>query len=351
MRLPVTCIRILLLCCLTVSAWAEQKPIRTFDLEQIGYRSVSCEVIWQGEDDYPKRRVEFLDNEHLLVHYATSEVCKAPPFQYQGQGRHSAVIDVSGRLLHTYDWQVGDDVIAGPDSHVLIVRPDVVRIVDLNFQPLQSIPWQEGYPGGQLFRVLLTPSRHGFAIVGGDRAALYAGSPYELIRTATDLVTAVGDHGFVTLSGFDPGPPALHVDGADWTTPANPKVGIFADIDGNAVLGLDRKFSLYRIDQHGDEALIARLASLAPGMWNSEFRSDMALPDAHRVLFRSHGARIAFTDAWGTWYYFRTAVLDLNTNKLLFQYNGHFGDDVSLSPDGHLVAVRVNEKLSLYSVP
>jgi hypothetical protein len=343
-------IRILLLCLLTVSAWAEEKPIRTFNLEQIGYKTVSCEVIWQGEDFYPKRRVEFLDNEHLLVHYATPEVCKAPPFNYPQQGLHSAVIDLSGRLLHTYDWQPGDDVIAGPDGHVLIVRADVVRVVDSNFQALQSIPRQEGYPGGRLFSVLLTPSRHGFAIIDKNGAVLYAGSPYEMTRTTTDLVRAVGDHGFVALSGFDPGPPALHVDGVEWRMPANPRLGIFADTGRNEVLGLDRKFNLYRIDQHGNEALVARLGSLAPGMWNSGFRFDKAVPDAHRMLFLSHGARIAFTDTSGIWYYFRTAVLDLDTNALVFQYNGHFGDDVSLSPDGHLVAVRVNASLRLYNV-
>jgi hypothetical protein len=41
----------------------------------------------------------------------------------------------------------------------------------------------------------------------------------------------------------------------------------------------------------------------------------------------------------------------LDGKKLVFQYNGHFGDDVSLSPDGRLVAVRVNANLSLYNVP
>ena len=162
---------------------------------------------------------------------------------------------------------------------------------------------------------------------------------------------AVSDYGFVTLSGFNPGPPALHVDGVDWTTPANPRLDIFVETGRNEILGLDRKFNLYRIDQHGNEAMIARLGSLAPGMWNSGFRFDVALPDDHRVLFFSHGSRIAFTDASEIWPYFRTAVLDLNAKKLVFHYNGHIGDDVSLSPDGHLVAVRVNVSLSLYNVP
>ena len=168
-------IRILLLCFFSVSAWAEEKPIRTLNLEQIGYQRLSCEVIWQGEDAYPKRRIEFLDNQHLLVHYTTSQACAAPP--YASQAFRSAVIDLSGHLLHTYEWQHGDeDVIAGPDGHILIVRPDDVRVVDLNFQALQSIPRQEAFLGGLLFRVILTPSRHGFAIIDRNGAALYTGS-------------------------------------------------------------------------------------------------------------------------------------------------------------------------------
>jgi hypothetical protein len=53
----------------------------------------------------------------------------------------------------------------------------------------------------------------------------------------------------------------------------------------------------------------------------------------------------------GIWSYFRTAVLDLGTSKLIFQYDGHFGDDLSISPDGHLVAARHEERLASYNVP
>jgi hypothetical protein len=56
---------------------------QTINLEQIGYQHVACEVNWRGEDDYPKRRIEFLDDKHLLVHFATSDVCNAPPSQWE----------------------------------------------------------------------------------------------------------------------------------------------------------------------------------------------------------------------------------------------------------------------------
>jgi hypothetical protein len=297
-----------------------------------------------------------LDDKHLLLHFATSEVCNDPPFQGE-KHFHSAVIDLSGHLLHTYDWQPGDDVIAGPDGNVLVVRPDAVRVVDPNFQSMQTISWQQqGFPGvphpnARLFRVLVTPSRHGFAIVDRNHAALFTGSPYKETSSTNYSVAAVGDHGFLTWSGFDPGPPVLHVDGVEWSAPAHPALGTLVVTGDSEVLGLDHKFNLYRIDQRGGEALIVSLSSLAPGMWNSGFRFDQALPDASRMLFLSHGARIAFTDSSGIWVYFRTAVLDLRTNKLVFRYNGHLGDDVSLSPDGHLVAVREEDRVSLYSVP
>jgi len=350
-RLSATCLRLSLLSSLTVSAWAAEKPLRTFNLEQIGYQRVSCEVNWQGEDSYAKRQIEFLDNEHLLVHYASSEVCKSPRFQYPEQGLHSAVIDLSGGLLHTYDWRPSEDVIAGPDGHILVVAPDAVRIVDLNFHTLQTISWHEERSPSPRFRALITPSRHGFAIVGLNRASLYIGSPYLLTATTADLVTAATDRGFITLSGFDPGPPTLHVDGVVWPRPARPSLNPCAAMESNEVLGLDHKFNLYRIDQRGGEVLIAHLGSLAPGMWNSGFRFDLALPDARRMLFFSYGARIAFSDTSGIWKYFRSAVLDLKTNQFVFHYDGHFDDDVSLSPDGHFVAAREMDHLSIYSVP
>jgi hypothetical protein len=347
---------LLLICASAVSVWAGDKASQTINLKQIGYQHVACEINWKGADDYPKRRIEFLDDEHLLIHFVTSEVCNAPPSQVENYF-HSAVIDLAGHLAHTYDWQPGDDVIAGPDGKVLVVRFDAVRVVDLNFQSVQTIPWQQqGFPGvphprARLFRVLLTPSRHGFAIFDRNHAALFTGPPYKETSSTNYSAIAVGDHGFLTWSGIDPGPPVLHVEGVPWLTPAHPALWSFFVTGDGTVLGLDHKYNLYRIDQRGGEALVVGLSSLAPGMWNSEFRFDQALPDAGRVLFLSLGARIAFTDTSGMWFYFRTAVLDLTTNKLVFRYNGHVGDDVALSPDGHLVAVREEDGLNLYSVP
>jgi len=356
MKRFLACTCLLQVCLSAVSAWAADKASQTINLKQVGYQNLACEVNWKGEDDYPKRLIEFLDDKHLLIHFATSEVCNAPPSQAE-KHFHSTVIDLSGHLVHTYEWEPGDDVIAGPDGKVLVVRLDAVRVVDLNFQSIQTISWQQqDFPGVphanvRLFRVLLTPSRHGFAIVERNHAVLFTGPPYKETSSTNYSAAAVGDHGFLTWSGFDPGPPVLHVEGVEWPTPAHPALQPFLVRGEGQVLGLDHKFNLYRIDQRGGEALVVSLSSLAPGMWNSEFRCDQALPDASRVLFISHGARIAFTDTSGIWFYFRTAVLDLRTNKLVFRYNGHFGDDVALSPDGHLVAVREEDRLSLYSVP
>jgi hypothetical protein len=347
-------------CTWALSGWSETKPLRTINLEQIGYQHVTCEVYWQGEGNYSKRKIEFVDDTHVLVHYATPEICSSSAIPSEKHGLHSAVIDLSGHLVHTYDWQSGgEDVITGPDGHVLVVRPDAVRVADLNFQTIQTISWQEDgfpgvpHPGVRLFHVLVTPSRHGFAIVDRKHASLFTGIPYKEMASTTDSVVAsVGDRGFVTWSGFDPGPAVLHVDGVEWIAPAHPSLLSGVVVTGNSeVYGLDRKHNLYRIDQRGDETLIAHLGSLAPGMWNSGFRLDQTLPNASRMLFLSHGVRIAFTDSSGIWPYFRTAVLDLKTSKIVFQYDGHFDDDVSISPDGRLVAVRHGDRLTLYTVP
>jgi hypothetical protein len=242
-------------------------------------------------------------------------------------------------------------VIAGPDGNVLVVRADGVRIVDQTFKTIQTTPWQrQGIPAP--LRVLVTPSRHGFAIDDRKHAALFVGPPYkEAATTTSSVVAGISDSGFMTWSGFNPGPPVLHVNGVEWSAPIHPSLSGLLAIGENEVLGLDQKHTLYRFDQRGDEALVMKLGSLTPGMWNSGFRFEQTLPDAARVLFFSHGARIAFTDSSGAWFYFRTAVLDLKTNNLVFRFNGHLGDDVSISPDGRLVAVREKDLLTIYEVP
>src|SRR5271155_4061049 len=196
MKRFLACTCLLQVCLSAVSAWAADKASQTINLKQVGYQNLACEVNWKGEDDYPKRLIEFLDDKHLLIHFATSEVCNAPPSQAE-KHFHSTVIDLSGHLVHTYEWEPGDDVIAGPDGKVLVVRLDAVRVVDLNFQSIQTISWQQqDFPGVphanvRLFRVLLTPSRHGFAIVERNHAVLFTGPPYKETSSTNYSAAAV----------------------------------------------------------------------------------------------------------------------------------------------------------------
>jgi hypothetical protein len=328
------------------TASAADAPLRTINLTEIGYQHTACGFRLRGEDSYNKPQIEFLSNKYLLFHFATPDSCDPAGYTRDKPGFHTAVMDLFGHVIHTYDWQNGEDVIAGPDGNALVVSRTGVRVVDLNFQTVQTISWQ---PKGA-FYVVVTPSRNGFAIVDLDRAALFIGTPYKEMARTTSSVAAVGDHGFVTLTGGDSDASVVHVDGIEWVTPKHPRVRIFAAPGDGQLLALDNRLNLYRINQRGEETRVARLGWLTPGMWNG-IRSNLALPDANRVLFFSHGARIAFTDRSGIWRYFRTAVLDLKIGGAVFQWNDKIGDDVSLSPDGHLVAVREDGRLSLYNIP
>jgi len=346
-RLLVIGLSFLLACPWVAAVSAAQAPLRTIDLKNVGYQHVPCGFPTRGQHGYEKRQIEFLDDKHLLIHFATSDSCDLARYKGARPGIHTAVIDVFGKVIHTYDWQTGEDVTAGPDGKIFIFRLTGVQVVDLNFQAVQTISWQQhGYS-----YVVVTPSRNGFAIVDRNRPALFTGTSYRETATATGAIAAVGDNGFVTVTGDDPDPLVLHVNGVKWQTPKHSRLAGFVDAGNDELFMLDTKFNLYRINQPGDEALVARLGWLAPGMWNSGFRFDLALPEANRVLLYSHGARIAFSDTSGVWTYFRTAVLDLKTGKTLFQWDGKIGDDISLSPDGHIVAVRQNGRLALYEVP
>ena len=346
-RLPVIGLSFLLTSPWLAEVSATQAPSRTIDLENIGYQHVPCSFPTRGQDAYDKRQVEFLDDKHLLIHFATPDSCGPARYRRGKPGIHSAVIDVFGKVIHTYDWQSGEDVTAGPDGKILIFRLTDVQVVDLNFQTVKTISWrQDGYP-----YVVVTPSRHGFAIVDRDHSSLFTGASFRETATASGAIAAAGDNGFVTVTGGDPDPLVLHVNGIKWETPKHSSFARFFDAGSVELFMLDPKFNLYRINQSGDEALVASLGWLAPGMRNSGFRFDLALPEANRVLLYSHGARIAFSDTSGIWTYFRTAMLDLRTGKTLFQWDGKIGDDVSLSPNGHIVAVRQNGRLALYEIP
>ena len=69
------------------------------------------------------------------------------------------------------------------------------------------------------------------------------------------------------------------------------------------------------------------------------------------MLFRSYGVRVALTEGFEFGSYLKTAVLGLTTGKLVLQRNCQFYDDVSLSPNGRLLAVGEKGRLSLYRVP
>jgi hypothetical protein len=337
-------LRFLVVCSWVAVASAAETPLRTIDLENVGYQHVPCGFHMRGQDAYAKRQIEFLDDEHLLIHFATPDSCL---YKRAKPGIHTAVIDVFGKVIHTYDWQTGEDVTAGPDGKILILRLTGVQVVGLDFQAVQTIPWQhQGYP-----HVVVTPSRNGFAIVDRDRSTLFKSTSYQAKATTTGSVAAVGDDGFVTVTAGDQDTLVLHVNGIKWMAPKHSRFAGFADAGNDELFMLDTKFNLYRINQPGNEELVARMGWLAPGIWNSGFRFDLALPEANRILLFSHGARIAFSDTSGVWTYFRTAVLDLKTGKTLFQWDGKIGDDVSLSPNGHIVAARQNGHLALYNIP
>jgi len=214
----------------------------------------------------------------------------------------------------------------GPDGHVLVVAQMQSAWWIFDFQTIQTIPWQEdGFPGVphpsvQFFHILVTPSRHGFAIIDRNHCVSLYGSTLQRdsehngIRCFC-LVTG----GFVTWSGFNPGPAVLHVDVSNGLLPRILNSERFdccpATIE---VLGLTRKFNLYRIDQRGSESLIARLGSLAPGVWNSGFRFDQARPGTNRVLFFSHGLTHRLYRLIGYLAVLQDAVSDWAQAKLCF---------------------------------
>ena len=96
--------------------------------------------------------------------------------------------------------------------------------------------------------------------------------------------------------------------------------------------------------------MIADLHAIAPG-WNSGFRYLLSNANSQRILFYSHGRRFPVTDAWGFGNYYKVALVELKSKKVIFQQNFPANSDVAISPDGRLIVVREQARLTLYPVP
>lgn len=329
------------------------------DLRGIGYPQEACE-------NDGKAQIEFLDSAQLLVSFPLySPTCDGPT-RLELQKRRAAVIGASGKILHILDLEPGQVVRAGPEGHILFLTEKELRILDSDFAAIQTLLWPKEADPAQIphgtwtaaTNIELAPSRQGFAIHGPYPkygVVYFEGNPVK--RTAdTDSCSpdfVVTDGGFGCLESSTSTRLVVHIRNDDWhlEDPLFQKREWVALPAPNRVLLLTNKFELSRFIREGNAEKVADLRWLAPGLGYPRTGYALTSSVAHRILVSNSGSRLPLNDSSGVGYYHRIVVLDYSSGQIIFRKQYGLDSDLAISPDGHLLAVREKNRLSLAALP
>jgi hypothetical protein len=325
------------------------------DLNKIGYPQEAC--TWDEAAQF-----EFLDSVQLLVRYAIhSSPCGA---QSQGQPQkwRAAVIDASGKILHTLDFDSGQKVRAGPEGHILLLSEKEFSILDSDFTAVQRLSWPKEADPAQIphwawsvaTTIELAPSRQGFVIRGPypkNGVAYFNGNPVKLSSEADSCShdSAVTDSGFACLKTGSSGQLVVQLKNDEWLikSPLFRKWEWFTLAAPNKVLLLTNKFQLYQFTRPGNPEKVADLHWLAPILGYPRMSYALTSSAAHRILVSSWGFLFPWSDISGIGGYDRVVVLDYSSGQIIFRKQYGLGADVVISPDGHLLAVHEKNLLSV----
>lgn len=307
-------------------------------------------------------RLEFLDSVRLLVSFPLrSSSCGTAPFQTQE--RRAVVVAVSGEVLHTFNLQPGQIVLAGPNGHILLPNEKGLSILDADFSELQMLPWPKEADTGRIpfwtwagRNISLTPSRGGFAIEGpypNYAVAYFEGNPVKQVSNADTCSSpaAVTDGGFACFEQSPKPRVVVHFANGDWDLDDS-RLGVRAWFwaalpTSDKLLLLTRKYKLREFQRGGDTRELADLHWLAPGLYNPGSSYLVTSSAAHRILVSGWGCWFPLNDSTGIGLYKRVVVLDYSSGAVVFKKQYSIGSDVVISPDGQWLAVREKDHLSL----
>jgi hypothetical protein len=235
------------------------------------------------------------------------------PDQTFAEAFRTVVIDAAGKSLHTLDWKFGETVQAGPEGHILFSTPTEIRLLNPDFTIEQTIPWtreQNSY-------IRQTPLRDGFSIYGRSSVTLFRGMPAHQISFAVDrtysqngeLLGEMND-----LSYFKSGE------------------------------------QLYSRDRSGQRTDIVNLHWLDEGYREDIGAYEFSAEPSPRLLACMYGTEHPFL-LGKSGIRLRVLAVDLTSNQILWQKKFAYDSETTISPDGHLVAVREGQRLMLYHLP
>lgn len=305
---------------LSVEAQEPSGGRKSIDLRPIGYPRPPCDYLFP-EDGYSKNRVEFLDSERMLVSFPL-DTAGCEKDGRLGQKFRSVVIDRSGKVLHSFDWQRGENIQAGPDGHLLFSTEKEIRVLDSDFSVLQIIPERLGWS----MDLIVDPARRGFAI--RTRTALswviyFSGSPAKQSQQANLCNVIVVEGGFVCWDRAQPSLSTVHVNpGAPQPELRDIDTVLLPGLDGNP----DRKW-------------------VAPGR-PAELSRYGRSSSSGRLMYFGVVTLLPFTDSTGLGNFLRVIVVDTSSGRTILRKHYDRDADVALSPDGKWFAVREGTKVT-----
>jgi hypothetical protein len=277
------------------------------------------------------------------------------------------VVDTDGKVLHTLDLQPDQFVRAGPNGHILLPTEKGLSILEADFSAIQMLPWPEEIDTGRIpfwnwtgTNISLTPSRGGFVIEGpypSYGVAYFEGKPVKLVTTTGPCFPLAGvtDGGFACFEQSPKSKVVVHLMNGNWDL-EDSHFGerawewVALPIPDRLLL-LTSKFQLYEFQRGGSVKELADLHWLAPGLWNSGSTYTITSSSSHRILVSSWGCWFPLTDTTGIGLYERIAVVDYSSGGVIFKKQYSIGSDITISPDGHLLAIREKNRLSVVALP
>jgi hypothetical protein len=324
---------VLLLSIILSAALAAQgtgRKSKVIDLRTIGYPSYPCSSM--GYYLYHTRHIEFLDSERLLINFPVDTSGCKKSWEYRtipDLKRRSVVIDTSANVLHSFDWKTGENMQAGPDGHILWTKGKEIRVLDSAFSLVQTVSPVFETPGqciedpshaSSSMGITLAPSRHGFAVqfvspLCRDYSIVY----FEGIEAKQTLSARKCNLPTVTDTGFD------------------------CSQDSYATTSEHLKQEL---------PALKWIDAGWPSGWGAPIRSYSTSAAAHRTLFFRRGALITITDSdGGLFKYFRIVIVDMSSKREVFRKQYGYSTEVAISPDGRLLAILENTRLTLRLLP
>jgi hypothetical protein len=274
-----------------------------------------------------------LDDSHFLISKQLSCGRIGQPIDIEW-----AVADIHGQILaksHQHQWK---NLLAGPDGQLIVSGNGSVEILNHQFQPITTLKPRNR----DEWKITLSPSRNAVSICSGsgglsDQAftcTLFAGTPI----SATASLSSRGPFPGLNSQGFATIPPKIASQSHEFYHPADDEIWFF-----------NHKNLLYKISNQ-------KMIELPDSQWLSLRKNDdcsiqMSAIPPRRVLAQCSGSLDLFGgDEMPIFPYQRVIVYSLD-GHILLKKNVHPFGEVSISPNGCIVAVSHGDNFDLYSLP